>query len=89
MPPEMADYPTEVREAFDLHRLLADRWDGMSGYYMGKDLSSLGSLISIYEIEDPKICVYFLKHIDHAYANMVNAKVKAEHEARKRKMKSK
>ena len=49
----MADYPTEVREAFDLHRLLADRWDGMSGYYMGKDLSSLGSLISIYEIEDP------------------------------------
>ena len=84
----MADYPTEVREAFDLHRLLADRWDGMSGYYMGKDLSSLGSLISIYEIEDPKICVYFLKHIDAVYGEMINAKVKRDQEANRRKHKS-
>ena len=74
MPPEMEDYPSEVQQAFLVHSCLPDRWDGMSGmYYMGKDLSSLQALLDIYEIEDRKEHVYFLKHIDAVYGEMINA----------------
>ena len=45
MPPTVEDYPLEVQVAFLLHDLLPDRWDGMSGSYMGKDFSSIGTLL--------------------------------------------
>ena len=84
----MASFPLEVQESFMIHRVLPDRWDGMSGYYMGKDLSSLQALLDIYEIEDRKEHVYFLKHIDAVYGEMINAKVKRDQEANRRKHKS-
>jgi len=43
-----------VQQAFLIHGLLPDRWEGMSGHYMGKDMSALGSLLDIYEILDKK-----------------------------------
>ena len=38
MPPEMVDFPLEIQEAFVIHAMLPDRWDSMSGSYMGKRL---------------------------------------------------
>jgi len=89
MPLTMDRYPTEVQEAFFVHNLLSDRWDGMSGYYMGKDLSALGTILDVWEIEDKRTCIYFLKHIEHAHQEMMNAKVKARQDAEKRKAKVK
>lgn len=88
MPPEMSSYPLEVQEAFFLHRMLSDKWDGMSGYYQGKDMTALSTYIKVYEISNPPQTLYFLKHIEHEHANMLNEKVKKQHEADKRKAKS-
>ena len=49
----MSSFPLEVQEAFFLHRMLSDRWDGMSGYYQGKDMTALSTYIKVYEITDP------------------------------------
>lgn len=89
MPPTMEIYPREVQEAFFVHNLLSDRWDGTSGYYMGKDLSALGTILDTWNIEDKKTCIYFLKHIEHYHQDMMNVKVKARQDAEKRKAKVK
>jgi len=88
MPPSMDSFPLEVQEAFFLHRMLSDRWDGMSGYYQGKDMTGIGSYLKVYEITDPKQTLYFLKHIEYEHSTMLNAKVKAQQEAEKRKAKA-
>ena len=61
MPPDRGQFPTEVQEAFMIHDLLPDRWEGMSGSYLGKDWAALSGLLKVYEIEEPKLCVLFLK----------------------------
>ena len=50
-------YPYEVQLAFFIYNLLQDTWDGMSGSYFGKNLSGLGELLDIYEVEDKKTVV--------------------------------
>ena len=62
MPPEMGNFPLEVQQAFLIHSLLSDRWEGMSGYYMGKDWSPLQTLLDIWGIEDKRTVVDILNH---------------------------
>ena len=45
MPPDRSEFPKEVQEAFFIHDLLPDRWEGMSGSYLGKDYSALGDIL--------------------------------------------
>lgn len=75
MPPEVGDYPFEVQVAFLLHDLLPDRWDGMSGSYFGKDMSALGTLLDIWEVEDKKSTIYFIKHIEARNSSNINKKL--------------
>ena len=72
MPPEMVDFPFEVQMAFLIHNLLPDRWDGMSGSYMGKDWSAYGALLDIYEIVDKKETTYFVKAIESENSKILN-----------------
>jgi hypothetical protein len=81
MPPTMEDYPFEVQVAFLLHNLLPDRWDGMSGFYMGKDMSSLGTLLDIWEVEDKKSTIYFIKHIEAKNSEQLNKKAQRKQKA--------
>ena len=87
MPPAMDMYPFEVQMAFFIHGLLQDTWDGMSGYYMGKNMSGLGELLDIYEIEDKKTVVFFLKHIDSQKATSINEEVRRKSKEASRKAK--
>lgn len=89
MPPSSDSFPIEVQEAFFLHNMLSDRWDGQSGFYMGKDFSAVDSYLKVYEISNPKQTLYFLKHIEQEHSSMLNEKVKQRHEAEKRKLKNK
>jgi len=87
MPPTIEDYPSEVQVAFLLHDLLPDRWDGMSGSYMGKDFSSIGTLLDVWEVEDKQTCIYFIKHIEAHNTNKINKEAErkrksAEHKAK-------
>ena len=89
MPPDVNTLPVEVQEAFFLHRMLGDRWDGTSGYYMGKDYTALQAYLQVFNIENPQQTLYFLKHIETEHASMLNEKVKRERDAEKRKLKMK
>jgi len=89
MPPELGNLPIEVQEAFFLHRMLGDRWDGTSGYYLGKDYSPLQAYLNVYDILNPQQTLYFLKHIETEHSSMLNEKVKRERDAEKRKLKMK
>ena len=81
MPPDKADYPSEVQDAFFMHDFLSDKWDGMSGSYLGKDYSNLETLLNIYEIENTKQVVLFLKHIEARYMTKINKEVEAKRKA--------
>ena len=80
MPLEASSFPQEVQVAFFMFDLLSDRWDGMSGMYLGKDHSNIDFLLNLYEIDDKKDVIYFLK----AYENLVINKRAEEAEKRRK-----
>ncbi len=89
MPVEIDEFPLEVQEAFMIHNLLPDRWDGMSGSYLGKDWSALQLLLKEFEVEDTKTCILFVKHIEARNSNKMNKQLakerkKAENKAKRR-----
>tara|TARA_B100002019_G_scaffold117207_1_gene100678 strand:+ start:288 stop:593 length:306 start_codon:yes stop_codon:yes gene_type:complete len=88
MPPTLGDYPYEVQVAFLLHDLLPDRWEGMSGSYLGKDYSSLGLLLETWEVEDKQTCIYFIKHIEGQNSRQINDKLESKRKADERKAKA-
>jgi len=88
MPPTMGDYPLEVQVAFLLHDLLPDRWEGMSGSYLGKDYSSLGLLLDTWEVEDKQSCIYFIKHIEAQNSRKINENLESKRKANERKAKA-
>lgn len=87
MPVDDSMFPFEVQQALFVHSLLPDRWDGMSGSYMGKDWAALQGLLDIYEIEDKKSVAYFLKHIEAQNMASVNKELKRKRDAEARKNK--
>ncbi len=82
MPLEVSEFPEDVQVAFFMHDLLSDKWDGMSGHYLGKDWTQCQHLFELYDIEkrDRVNMLYFMKMYE---AQLV--KTKAEENERKRK----
>jgi len=89
MPPTIEDYPSEVQVAFLLHNLLPDRWDGMSGSYMGKDYSSLALLLDTWEVENKKDCIFWIKNIEARNAEQLNKELEKKRKSREAQAKSK
>ena len=87
MPPEFSDYPHEVQVAFLISTMLPDKWDGMSGMNFGKDYSSLGTLLDIYDVPqvDRPMMMFFLKQIEVRKADSDNKESKRRQAADKRK----
>ena len=61
MPLARSDFPSEVQVAFFMFDLLSDVFEGMSATYMGKDWSHCTQLFELWEVEDPKVVMYFMK----------------------------
>jgi len=89
MPPEVADFPLEIQEAFLIHAMLPDRWDGASGSYLGKDWSPLTALLDIQEVGDKKTVCFFLKHVEGAHTININKELKRKQDADMRRAKAK
>ena len=87
MPPSLEDFPLEIQEAFVIHAMLPDRWDGARGTYFGKDWSPLRDLLAINDVFDHKTTVYFLKHIESCHSINVNGELKRKQDAEKRRSK--
>ena len=71
MPVSLDSFPEEVQWAFVLFNHLPDRWEGMSGSYLGKDWSPIQFFVDLYEIEDPKTVVFFTSKIDSAQKKLL------------------
>ena len=85
LPMNEGSFPYEVQLAFFIHSLLPDRWDGMSGSYMGKDWSAVGTLLDIHDIEYKKTVIFFLKYIDIYASNQINEEMDAKRKQAERK----
>ncbi len=80
MPLEISGFPAEVQVAFFLYGFLEDRYEGMSGMYMGKSWNNIEFLFNTYQIEEPKIILYYMKLIEN-----INIEYRSEQADRKRK----
>lgn len=83
-PLEIHHFPLEVQQAFVIHSMLPDRWDGMSGTYLGKDWASLQVMLNIFNVEHERDVVVFLKYIENFNMQKVNAKAEKERKAREK-----
>lgn len=88
MPPDDSVFPMEVQQALFLHSLLPEKWDGMSGSYLGRDWSALSVLLDVYEIADRKTVVLFLKQVEAHHMASVNKELKRKQDAERRKSKT-
>lgn len=85
MPVTLDRFPNEVQQAFFLYNSLPDRWDGMSGSFLGKDWGALEALCNIWEIEDRKTVMLFIKYIEAQNMMSINNELKRKREAEARK----
>ena len=65
MPLEVSGFPAEVQVAFFLYGFLEDRYEGMSGSYMGKSWSNIEFLFHTYQIDEPKVTLYYMKLLEN------------------------
>ena len=79
VPIEMEDFPDEVQQSFQIYYLLRDVWEGMSGTYMGKDMSSIFDFFRLYKIdsEDQLLTLNFIRQIDSVRSALFHEKQKA------------
>ena len=80
MPLDSSDFPEEVQVAFFVFSLLSDKWDGMSGTYLGKDWSSCEYIFKLHNINNKKDIFFIMKLWEG-----VVMKYRAEEAERKRK----
>ncbi len=85
MPPTLDGLPEEVQVAFFIYALLPDRWDGMSGSFLGKDWSSLNALYDIYKIEEQQVVTMFIAEIQGIYITSINEETQKKRKAAERK----
>lgn len=80
MPLDPGTFEIEAQQALILLNSLPDRWDGMSGTWMGKDYSGLSAILDIYEVED-KRQVFELLQIAEAELGKFYAQKQKEQES--------
>ena len=88
MPLEASVFPSEVQVAFFVFDLLPDRWDGMSGMYMGKDWSSMEFLLNLYQIDERRDTVLFAKMYETILVNARAAELQKQRKEEERKAKA-
>jgi len=65
IPATFEDFPHVVQTAMNIHATLADKWEGMSGTYMGKDYTLFPYLaVEVYKVENKAQLVQFVTLID-------------------------
>lgn len=87
IPIDFHDFPIFIQQVFQVHNILTDRWDSMSGAYLGKDLTLVPYLFELYDITDHKNTLYFLNVIVAENARVHNDKVKQETKAASKRKK--
>ena len=89
MPMDSGRFPYEVQLAFLIYDLLPDRWEGMSGSYLGKEWGAIGALLDAYNIEERQIIVFFIKAIDIINSKVINKRLDKDRKKRDKKSQAK
>lgn len=85
IPVELDDLPEEIQSGFDLYTKLPDRWDSFNGTYLGKDLTCLGVILDIKQVEDRATALDLILMIDAAREQQLAKKRKQAEQQRKKK----
>lgn len=80
LPVEREDLSLETQEVLHLYDKLQANWEGMSGHYLGKDLTLLPVLFKEYNIDKPTrlYCWEIIPYIDSLIAEDIADKIKAQ-----------
>ena len=84
IPLDFDDFPANIQELFGIVNMMPDNWDGMSGSYLGKDLSLIPYLFDLYEVEDQKMSLYIVNLIISENTRIYNEKLNRESKKRKK-----
>ncbi len=85
MPLDTSDFPPDVQVAFFIFGLLEDNWDTMSGTYLGKKWGSIEYFFNLYEVQEPKTVLQFMKIYEHIIVEYKHQKAEEKRKAEKRK----
>lgn len=86
VPPDFEDLLEITQITFGIYTRLQDRWDGFSGFYLGKSYDNLLLLLKIYDIEpveEVDIILRFLAIIDNHNIKSINKKLERKHASTK------
>lgn len=64
IPITLSDFPEEIQICLELYYKIPDRWEYMSGTYLGKDLACFSTIADIMEIEDKKHTLEIILLVD-------------------------
>ena len=64
MPLEASAFPDEVQVAFFIYDQISEKWDGMSGSYMGKNWTEVPYLFELRDIKDKTTVLFFMLMYD-------------------------
>lgn len=88
MPLELSEFPEEVQVAFFVFSLLTDRWEGMSGSYLGKHWEGIDYIFKIYGIPDPVTTYFYMKMWENILVAHRLEEAERKRKAEERKAKS-
>ena len=85
MPIDPSTLSLECQQTLVLLNALPDKWEGMSGSWMGKDYSGLSAIMDIYEIDDRRSVFELLQQCEHELGKFYQQRQKQEESLSKAK----
>ena len=85
LPIDPSTLSLEAQQTLILLNSLPDKWEGMSGSWMGKDYSGLSAIMDIYEIDDRRAVFELLQQCEHELGKFYQQKQKQEESLAKAK----
>jgi hypothetical protein len=64
MPLEASAFPDEVQVAFFIYEQISEKYEGMSGSYMGKNWAEADFIFNIHDIQQRTTVFYFMQMYD-------------------------
>jgi hypothetical protein len=76
IPTEFSDFPELVQQVITIYYLLTDRWEGMSGTYLGKDLTIVFNLFEMYHLDKQEqlLALQLIQLLDKIRSQLIDAK---------------
>lgn len=85
MPKDPGSLPFDVQVALMIFNILPDKFEGMSGTWMGKDISALDTVFNIYEVENRREVFEYILLIQREYSDYYSKQQKMRESASKGK----